>query len=313
MGERLTRGFNAIMAADTVSCDVHVIEVRWQPAYRGVAIVACVPAGDVGWVFSCCREPIMTGAAGTQDLRMVHGISRRPDIAVMTVLADIGRLYVTQVLTGSVNAIVTTRAVSDDVHVIKIRRPPGNSRMTVVTGITAGEVGRVFAGCNDAVVTGITGANDLRVIDGKHRREDIRVVAILANIARLDMCQVLAGRLHAIVAVDAIPGDVQVVKIRRQPPVSGMAVVTSIPAGQMVEVFSTRDNTIVTRATGSDDLHVIDNVDRRERTGVVAVFANNCGLYMCRVFARRRASVVTARTVIENIRVIEVRWQPGGA
>jgi hypothetical protein len=177
--------------------------------------------------------------------------------------------------------------------------------MTVVTGITAGEVGRVFAGRNDTVVTRITGANDLRVIDSKHRREDIRVVAILANIARLDMCQILAGRLHAIVAVDAIPGDVQVVEICRQPPGSGMAVVTSIPAGQMVEVFSTRDNTIVTRATGSDDLHVVDNVDRRERTGVVAVFTNNCGLYMCRVFARRGHAIMAGPAGAQNLRVID--------
>lgn len=127
MGERLARGFNAIVAAGTISRDVYVIEIRRQPGYRGMTIVACVPAGDMGWVFSCCRKPVMTGAAGTQHLRMVHGISRCPDIAVVTVLADIGRLYVAQVFTGSVNAIVATRAISGDVQVIKICRSPGNA------------------------------------------------------------------------------------------------------------------------------------------------------------------------------------------
>ena len=95
MGEWLARSFNAIVATGTISRDVYVVEIRWQPGDRGVAIVACVPAGDVGWMFSCRREPVMTGATGAQNLRMVHGISRCPDIAVMTVFADIGRLYVT--------------------------------------------------------------------------------------------------------------------------------------------------------------------------------------------------------------------------
>ena len=78
-------------------------------------------------IFSGCRDAVMTGAAGTQDLRMVHGISRRPDIAVMTVFTHIGRLYVGQVFAGSVNAIVTTCAISGDIHVIKNCRSPGNA------------------------------------------------------------------------------------------------------------------------------------------------------------------------------------------
>ena len=179
--------------------------------------------------------------------------------------------------------------------------------MTIVTGIAAGEVGRVFAGCNDAVVTRITGAYYVRVIDREHRRKDIRIVAVFANIACLDMCQVLASRFHAIVAVDTISGDVQVIEIRWQPPSRGMAVVTRIPARQMIHVFAGRGNAIMAGAAGSNDLHVIDNVCRRERIGVVAVFANDGGLYVRRVLARRGCSIVTARTVVENIRVIEIR------
>jgi hypothetical protein len=128
----------------------------------------------------------------------------------------------------------------------------------------------------------------------------------------LDMCQVLASRVHAIVAVDTISGDVQVIEIRWQPSGGGMAVVTGISAVQMVEVFSTRGDAIVAGAAGADDLHVIDNVCGRECTGVVAVFANNGGLNVRRVLARRGCAIVTARTVVENVCVVEIRWQPGG-
>jgi hypothetical protein len=86
-----------------------------------------------------------------------------------------------------------------------------------------------------------------------------------------------------------------------------MAVVTGISAGQMVEVFSARGDAVVAGAAGSNDLHVIDNVCGRECTGVVAVFANNGGLDVRRVLARRGGSIVTARTVVENIRVVEIR------
>ena len=70
----------------------------------------------------------------------------------MTVLTDIGRLYVAQVLASGINTIVTTCAIAGDVRVIEIRWSPGVCRMTIVTGITAREMRGVLAGCGDAVV-----------------------------------------------------------------------------------------------------------------------------------------------------------------
>ena len=127
MGERFTGRFNTVVATDTISRDVYVIEIRGQPGHRRMAIVAGVVAIDVGGMLACCSKAVMARTAGSQNLSMVDSINRCPDIAVMAVFTDIGRLYVAQVLAGRVNAIVTTRAVSGDVHVIKIRRPPGNS------------------------------------------------------------------------------------------------------------------------------------------------------------------------------------------
>ena len=56
----------------------------------------------------------------------------------MTILTDIGRLYVGQGFSGGIDAIVTARAIAGDVHVIEIRWSPGVRRMTIITGITAG-------------------------------------------------------------------------------------------------------------------------------------------------------------------------------
>jgi hypothetical protein len=70
---------------------------------------------------------------------------------------------------------------------IKGGRSPRIGRMTIVTCIAAQEVCRVLAGCCHTVVTRITGAYDLCVIDSEHWREDIRIVAVLTNIACLNV------------------------------------------------------------------------------------------------------------------------------
>lgn len=178
--------------------------------------------------------------------------------------------------------------------------------MAVVTGVTAREMGRVLASRGDAVVTRDTGAHDVRVIDGEHRRKDVRVVAVFTDVIGLNVCQVLTGRIHAIVAVDAISGDAQMIKIGWQPPSRGMAVVTRIPARQMIQVFAGRGNAIMTGTALTDNLHVIDDVDRREGIRIVAVLAYNGGLYVGRVLSGRGGSVVTATAVVEDIRVIEI-------
>jgi predicted RNA-binding protein YlqC (UPF0109 family) len=92
-----------------------------------------------------------------------------------------------------------------------------------------------------------------------------------------------------------------------------MAVVTSIAAVDVIEVFSASRNPIMTGAAVADDLQVIDNVCGREGIGVMAVFTNNSGLDVRRVFTRSGRSIVAARTIVEDIRVIEVRRQPGNA
>lgn len=149
----------------------------------------------------------------------------------MAILANIRCLYVCQVFACRLDAIMATGAIPANVHVIKVRRSPGITRMAVVTGVAAGKVGGMLAGGDDAIVTGIAGTDDLRVINGEHRRKDVGVVAVFTDISCLNVRLVFTCCLHAVVAVDAISGDIQVVEIRWQPSSRRVAVVTGIRAG----------------------------------------------------------------------------------
>jgi len=99
--------------------------------------------------------------------------------------------------------------------VVEVRRQPGDGAVTVIAGVAAGNVCLVFAACGGAVMTGAASSQYLGVIDGHHRGPEIRGVAIFADVRRLNVRSILAGRLRAVMAAYAIAGDVQVVKICR--------------------------------------------------------------------------------------------------
>lgn len=112
---------------------------------------------------------------------------------------------------------MATDAIAGDVQVIEIGRPPGYRGVTVIAGIAAGDVRRMFADGCDAVVAGTAITDDLCVIDSKDRRKNIGRVAVLAHITGLDVCRTFADSLDPIMAIDTIAGDVHVIEVRRQP------------------------------------------------------------------------------------------------
>ena len=179
-----------------------------------MTVVATVVAGDMCRVFARCCETVMTGAAATQHLCVVDRIDGSPSIAVVTILTDVARLHMRQVFAGSIEAVVAACAIARNIQVVERRRSPGDRGVAVVAGIAAGEVCRVFAGCNYAIMTGATGADDLGMVDAKYGREYVGVMAILANVAGLNVRKVLANGVHAVMAVNAATGDIQMVKIR---------------------------------------------------------------------------------------------------
>lgn len=89
--------------------------------------------------------------------------------------------------------------------------------MTIVAGIAAGDVGQVLAGCNDTVMTGAANTNDLCVVNGISRCENIGVVAVLTHIAGLNVGDILARRINAVVTVNAVGSDIDVIEVSGQP------------------------------------------------------------------------------------------------
>ena len=182
-----------------------------------MAIVAVVAAANVCGMLTSCRDAIVTRAASPHYLRVVDRKDRGPHSRRMTVLAKIACLYMQQVFARGFNTVVATLAVVGDAYVIKVCRSPSCCCVAVIACITARYMCRVFTSCCQAVVARIAGANYLGVINGENGYPDIRGVAILADVACLQMCLALTRGFDAIVTAEAVSGDVYVIEIGGQP------------------------------------------------------------------------------------------------
>jgi len=119
----LARGVCAVVTTETIVDDVGVVKGRGRPGDRRMAVIAVIAAGYVGRVFTGCRDPIVTGAASTDNLRMVDGVSGHPHIRRMTVFTDVTRLHMCRrILARGVGAVMAAEAVARDVDVVEIRR-----------------------------------------------------------------------------------------------------------------------------------------------------------------------------------------------
>jgi len=72
--------------------------------------------------------------------------------------------------------------------------------VTIVAGVAAGNMSRVLSGCGDAVMTGAASSQYLHVINSDHGCPEIRGVAVLADVRRLNVRSILAGRVRAVMA-----------------------------------------------------------------------------------------------------------------
>lgn len=132
-------------------------------------------------------------------------------------------------------------------------------------------------------------------------------MTVFANIRSLHMCQVLTRRCHTVMAADAITDNTDVVESRGSPRNRGMAVVAVIAAGNMSWMLANSDDAIMTRATGSDDLRVVDRKHGRKYVRVVAVLTDIAGLNMRWTLADCFDTVVAVKTRTSNIYMIEIR------
>ena len=135
-------------------------------------------------------------------------------------------------------------------------------------------------------------------------------MAVLADIGGIDMRWMFARRIGAVMAADAVGGDVGVVEVGRDPRVGRMTVVAVVAAGNVGRVLACGRVAVMAGEAGANDLRVIDHVGRHKRHVVVAVLADIGGIDMRRVLARSLRPVVTADAVGGDVGVIKVGRDP---
>ena len=123
--------------------------------------------------------------------------------------------------------------------------------MTVVTAVAARNMGRVFARRRQAVMAGAAGADNLVVVDSECWHPDIRVMAVFASIGGLNVVRRLASRFDSVVTAEAVPRDVDVIEVRRQPGDRRVAIVAIVATRYVSCVLASGSHAVVTGPAGS--------------------------------------------------------------
>ena len=165
-----------------------------------------------------------------------------------------------RILAGGIGAVMAACTIAGDIDVIKVRRHPAIGGMTVVTGIFARNVGWVLAGRDIAVVTRLAGSYDLSMVDHGRWRPEVHAMAILAYSRRLNVRDVFARGIGAVVAAGAIAGNARVVKVCWRPGNRRVAIVAVVTTREMCGMFAGGSNTVVTRSTTAEHLRMIHRV-----------------------------------------------------
>ena len=275
-----------------------------------MAVITVAAALNMRRRFACSGKTIVTGAAGADHLRVIDGENRREHIRRVAVLADIRRRYVPRVFADAVGAVMAANAVARNISVIERCWSPRNRRVTVVAGIGAVEMCGVLAHGGYAVVAGTAGTDHLGVIDSKYRCENVRRVAVLANIAGRNVLRIFAGGIGAVMAINAIARYVQMIEVCGQPAGRRVTVVAGIAAQDVSRRLAGCGDAVMTRSADPDYLGVVDDSSRGKCVRRVTVLANVGRLNMRWRLAGRFGSVVTADAVVGYIRMIEIRRYP---
>lgn len=180
-----------------------------------MAVIAVVAARDVRRMLASGCYAVMAGAASPDHLGVIDDKHRLPNVRGVAVFADVCCQCVRRTLTRCVRTVMAVHAVAGDSRVIECGGQPASGRVTVIAGVTARNMCRVFAGRYHSVMAGTAGTYDLGVVDTHHWRKYIGRMAVFADIRRLNVPAVLAGRLRAVMAADTVAGDIQMIEVRR--------------------------------------------------------------------------------------------------
>ena len=118
---------------------------------------------------------------------------------------------------------------------------------------------RALADGSGTVVAGATGAENLAMIDGRRGSENCRGVAIFANVRRLHMRRVLAGRIRAVMAANTVVGNTRMIENYLRPADRVVAVIAGVTTGNMRRMLAGGNNAIVTGTAIAYHLCVINS------------------------------------------------------
>ena len=130
-----------------------VTVIRWNPGGGAMAQATVLRRIEVPRILAGSRSAIVAGRARAQDLGVINGNDRRPDICAVAIFADVGRLWVQWPLAGRVCSVMAAGTIVDNIGMIEIRWQPGDSGMAVIAIVAAGDMRWVFANSYHAVMT----------------------------------------------------------------------------------------------------------------------------------------------------------------
>ncbi len=139
----------------------------------------------------------------------------------------------------------------------------GQRRSKRISGMAVFADGRCLDVCqasadgNRAVMTGVTRSQNLCVVHDRHGSKQIRVVAVLTNIGRLNVRRILACCLCTVVATYAVTNNIYMVEQCWQPTNRCVAVVAGVRTCNVGRMFAHGGNAIMAGAAGPYNLGVI--------------------------------------------------------
>lgn len=165
----LASRINPVVAVDTISRDVQVVEIGWQPSDRRMAVIACVATCYMRRNLSRRNNTVVARATSADNLSVIDRADWYPDIGIVAVFTNVTGLNMCSILGGRIRAVMTVYTVVRDVYMAEVRRQPSDRRVTVIAVITAGEMRRVLSNRRDAIVTRITRSQNLHVVNSECR------------------------------------------------------------------------------------------------------------------------------------------------
>lgn len=176
----------------------------------------------------------MAAVAAADDIGVINPERRVPLGYAVAVLAKIIGRDMSGALARRRRAIMAADTIPRHPGMIENCAGPFGCGVAIIACSSCWNVvGRLAAGRGAVMATG-AGPNDLRMIDMQYRRPGLGDVAIFAGIGGGDMVGVLAPRIDAIMATNAISRNAAMIERYGGPDGCPMAIFTSVRALHMV-------------------------------------------------------------------------------